>query len=177
VLVLGNTYGAALLAADLPRGVAAGSFAKVLAMAALIPAGFFAGEAQGPGLGFPGAVLGYAVAEGVRYAVCARACRELKLTGVRNDARLTLVVAVTGGLGAVFEAWLSGLGLHVVLRALLIALVVTLAWSPLGWPLLRERLARRRARRAERHVPTEASVAVDAVAEADTNAATDAGGA
>ncbi|MCA9537089.1 MAG: oligosaccharide flippase family protein [Myxococcales bacterium] len=148
VLVLGNTYGAALLAADLPRGVAAGSFAKVLAMAGFIPLGFYLGEAQGAGLGFPGAVLGYAVAEAVRYVVCTAACRELELTGVPNDLRLSVVVAVTGGLGALFEAWLRAAEVHVVLRAALIALVVTLAWLPLGLPLLRARLALRRERRA-----------------------------
>lgn len=156
VLVLGNTYGAALLASDLPRGVAAGSFAKVLAMAVLIPAGFYVGEARHPGLGFPGAVLGYAVAEAVRYAVCAYACRELQLTGLRGDARLSLVVALTGGLGAFLEAGLRALELHVVLRSAVIALVITLAWAPLGSPLLRDRLAQRRARRAAHTEPPRA---------------------
>lgn len=166
VLVLGNTYGAALLAADLPRGVAAGSFAKVLAMAGFIPLGFYLGEAQGAGLGFPGAVLGYAVAEAVRYVVCTAACRELELTGVPNDLRLSAVVAVTGGLGALFEAWLRAAEVHVVLRAALIALVVTLAWLPLGLPLLRARLALRRERRALHALHAEAQ------AQAETGAGT-----
>lgn len=148
LLVLGNTYGAALLAADMPRGVAAGSFAKVLAMAVLIPLGFYVGEAQQVGLGFPGAVLGYAASEAVRYVVCTAACRSLGVTGVRNDVRLTLVVGTVGGLGAVFEWWLRDVGVHVVLRSGLIALVVSLAFVPLAGPLLRERLARRRAHRA-----------------------------
>jgi len=148
VQVLGNTYGAALWATGHSRAAAAASFAKVVGIAVLLPLGFYLGEAHAPGLGFPGAVLGFAVSELMRYLASAVACRSLVSTRAGSDTWMFLAVAVAGSAGALLEWWLRVLELHVVLRSLIIAVVVSLAWLPVGWPLIRERLARRRARRA-----------------------------
>lgn len=145
VLIVGNTYGAALIASDRTRVPALGSFAKVVAMAVFIPLGFHLGAARGSGLAFPGAVAGFAAAEVVRYLVCMAGCREFGIRGFAVDLRLTVVVAVTAALGAFVEATCRARSIPVVPRAALIALVVSLAWAPLALPLLRERLARRNA--------------------------------
>jgi O-antigen/teichoic acid export membrane protein len=142
-LVMGTTYGAALLAADRPRSLAAGSLAKLVLMSILIPLGFHMGEARQVGLGFPVAVLGYALSEVARYVVCWRACRSLGVSGSRGDFKSMLLVAVVGGLGGVLEAWMRHLELNVLLRAAVITVVVSLGFLPLAGPLLRERLSRR----------------------------------
>jgi len=147
--MLGNTYGAALLAVGRPRAAAAGWLAKVVGIAVLVPLGFYVAEARQAGLGFFGAVLGFAASELMRYAASLVACRALAPTSVRSDVWLTLMVTGISSLGALFEWWLRDTGVNVVLRSLLIATVVTLAWLPVGGPMLSERLAQRRARRAQ----------------------------
>jgi O-antigen/teichoic acid export membrane protein len=145
-LVLCNTYASALLASGRPKWISFGQLAKVVAMAALIPAGFHAGEVWREGAGFPGAVLAYSLAEFVRYAVTAAYGRQLGLTGLAQDLRIGGMVAVVGGLGAFGASAMGDAGVHVVLRCIIIAALVTLAWAPLGWPLLAQQLEARRTR-------------------------------
>lgn len=141
--VLGAIYGAVLLALGVPKWISAGALAKVLGMAALIPLGWVLGRAIDERAGFSGAVAGFAAAEVLRYAVTRLAARGHGIPGSRQDLTLTLTVLATGLGGAAGAAALDRLGVHVVLRALAVALGITLLWLPLGWPHLRGPLLRR----------------------------------
>lgn len=144
-LVLGSLYCAMLLAHGKPSWVTAGHAAKLLAMAVLIPTGYVVGRDLHPEGDLAGAVAGFALAEVLRYLVSMRAARELGLRGLRVDVGLSALVLLVGGTGAVASWGMTELGWHAVVRALVITLVVTLVWSPLGWPFVRERLRRGRA--------------------------------
>ena len=52
-------------------------------------------------------------------------------------------------LGAILEYYMRTAEMNVVLRSLIIAVVITAAWAPFGWPLLRAKLEARRARREQ----------------------------
>ncbi len=149
-LVLGSLYGAMLLAHGRPSWVTAGHVAKLVAMAVLIPIGYLVGRDAHPEGDLAGAVAGFALAEVFRYAVTQVAARGgLGLRGLGLDARLTALVLGVGGVGAASATLLTELGWHPVVRALIIASVVSLAWAPLGWPYL-QRWMRRRIRARER---------------------------
>jgi O-antigen/teichoic acid export membrane protein len=141
-LVCESTQGAALLARGEARFVAAGSLAKLVAMVACIVAGYL-------WFGFEGAVVGFALSEVARYAVSVWAVRRVGLDALGLDLGLTAFVALVGG-----GVWLAAEALHdvgvpVFAEALLVALVVTLAWWPLARRPLRELRERRRVGRSE----------------------------
>jgi O-antigen/teichoic acid export membrane protein len=142
-LVLGSLYGAMLLAHGRPSMVTAGHAAKLLGMAVLIPVGYFVGRDLHPEGDLAGAVAGFALAEMFRYAVSAGAARGLGLHGLRLDRGLTAMVLLVGGAGALGAMWLASVGVHPLLRAALITVVVTLAWAPFGWPYVQRRLKRK----------------------------------
>lgn len=148
LLIVGNTYGVALFANGVPKWVSLSALCKVIGMAVFIPVGFYLGEASFEGGGFPGAVCGFAASEGLRYFVCMVACSYMGLKGWLRDAQVTLLVAVSGGLGALLEYWMRAGEYNILLRSAIITVFVTVFWWPLGWPLVKGRLEARRARRA-----------------------------
>lgn len=139
-LVCESTNGAAMFAKGEPRWVAAGSFAKLIGMCALIPVGYWIA-------GFPGALVAYAGTELFRYAVSLWGVQRLGLDAKMQDLGLTIMVGVVGvavwQLAERMRAW----EIHVVLEAATVAAVVTLAWVPVGYGPLRQFLRERRARR------------------------------
>lgn len=130
----------AALAAGQPRWVAAGHFAKLIGMIALMPLGYHLG-------GFPGALIGFVASELMRYAASALAAYKLKLPALKQDLGFTLVVAV-----ASFAAWfgarlLEGMGMHTIVQALGVFVIATVCWLPWLLPyfgMAFERLRRRR---------------------------------
>ncbi len=124
-LVCESTHGAALLARGDARSVAAGSLAKLVGMAVLVPAGYLL-------FGFPGALVAYTLSEPLRYAVSVVAVSRIGLSEWRTDAVLTACVAATGGLGAWAAAAMKTRGAPPVVEALGVAAVVTLAWAPIA---------------------------------------------
>lgn len=140
--VLGAVYGAVLLALGVPKWNSAGAFAKVLAMAALIPLGYYAARSYDADLGFEGAVLGFAAAEVFRYVVTMWAAQTYGIRDGARDVWLTLMVVATGLLGAAGAEALGEVGVHVVGRAAAVAVGVTLAWLPIAWPHVKRRLRR-----------------------------------
>jgi len=146
LLLLESTYGAALLARGVPKWISLAAVAKIVGMVTLIPLGYWLGE-RWIGEGFPGAVAGYAGAELFRYVVAFLVCRYLGYSGLKQDAGLTLWMAITGLAGYGLATWMDSLGLHVVTRALAVAVAVTALWAPFGGPMLKRRVDAWRARR------------------------------
>lgn len=134
VMEAGN--GTALLAQGRGHLMAAASTAKLVGMIALIPLGYAAG-------GFPGAVGGYAAAEGVRYTVSTLVARRHGLKNLRQDAAHTALVAVASAAG-----WLAARAAGswpVAAQAAAVFVAVTAVWLPVGIGPARQLLRRRRA--------------------------------
>ena len=93
--MLESTNGAALLARGESHWVAASSTGKLVGMLVLIPVGYALG-------GFPGAVMGLAASEVLRYAVSAFAVGRAGLRGWPQEQKLTAWVIATSAVG-----WLS----------------------------------------------------------------------
>lgn len=131
-IVLAGSNGAAVLALGRSNWTAGISFGRLIGIAVLVPFGWWVAE-------FPGLVLGFAASELLRYAVSLVGVGLLGLDGRRQDAAMTLVVAASAALGWGAVQGVRRLGWdHVVLDAVVIFVVVTVAWLP--WHL---RLARR----------------------------------
>ncbi|MBX3272368.1 MAG: oligosaccharide flippase family protein [Sandaracinaceae bacterium] len=148
--VMGSIYGSVLLAQGTPRYVSMGAAGKLAAMLVLIPAGFYLGGRYDADWAFAGAVAGFALAEVARYLVSMIAARP-RVGRLRYDPWLTVVVLGVGVGVAALDRFVAGLGVHALLRGLLVALVVTLLWAPLGRPhvkVLVEKVRGRLGRRA-----------------------------
>jgi O-antigen/teichoic acid export membrane protein len=91
-LILETANATVLLAKGRSDWVAAGSFAKLLGMIAMIWIGHAA-------YGFPGAVAGFAGAELARYVVSTVAVVKERVSLVFSDSYLTLAFGATSGLG------------------------------------------------------------------------------
>ena len=130
--VLEATHGAALLARGESHWTALNSAAKLLGMLALIPLGFAVG-------GFPGAVAGLAASELLRYATSSYAVARAGIRAWPQESMLTLWVLATSGMGWMASSFaLSQHGSRYGAAAL-VFVVVTLAWAPIGFSLLREK--------------------------------------
>lgn len=99
--ILECTNGAALLAKGHVRWMAAGSAAKVLGMALLIPIGYRLG-------GFPGALAGVVGSEALKYMTAATGAALTGLRGFGRDALLTCAVACSGAAGHVAARHMAG---------------------------------------------------------------------
>jgi O-antigen/teichoic acid export membrane protein len=88
LFALENANGVALMARGQPRFVAAGNFAKLLAMTVLIPVGMKVH-------GFFGGVVGYAASEVFRYGVSVVSLLFVRVNVVRQDLALTGLVGLT----------------------------------------------------------------------------------
>lgn len=143
--LLEATTSVALLAVNRPQWMSAASFAKVLGMIVLIPAGYWIGGRISPELAFPGAVIGYSASETFRYATAAWAATRFGIVGWKQDL-LTMGRVFAIGIGGAFVArWMDQHGVHIVLQSAVIAVGVSLLWAPVAWPLIRERRMLRRA--------------------------------
>lgn len=136
--ILEATNGAALLARGQAKWTAASSLGKLAGMIALIPLGYH-------WLGFPGAVLGLAVSDALKYAVSAFAIGRVQLRTWPEDLRLTAWVGASAGLGWVLSEWVQRAGGSRALVCATVFVVVTLAWLPFGAPFLIARSAPARA--------------------------------
>lgn len=119
----GGPNNSALLAKGEPRFLAFTNFAKLVALGALVPLGAWQ-------FGFPGAVMGFALAELFRYATCTWGIYRIGLKTVKQDLGFTVVVAV-----ASIGCWFAGetlhaRGFHPVVQALAVFAVASLIWSP-----------------------------------------------
>jgi O-antigen/teichoic acid export membrane protein len=136
-LVCESTNGAAMLARGEPHWVAAGSFAKLVAMCVLIPVGYSVA-------GFPGALVAYAGTELFRYGISVWGVSRVGLDALGQDMKLTAWVGLVGVSGWQLAEHTRAAGLHVVAEAALVASTVTLAWLPLARGPLRALAAARR---------------------------------
>lgn len=139
-----NTLEVTIEAAMLARGesykVAVASGAKLVAMAVLIPVGYWM-------FGIVGAVGGFAGSEAVRYAALGGMARSAKLRGVRQELGTTLVLGVASALGYVAVRSVEGVPFTLFVQTMVLLTVVALAWLPLMAPQLRRELGRFRRRR------------------------------
>jgi len=101
-LALETANSTALLALGKPNWVAIGSAAKLSGMVAIIPIGVSL-------FGFPGAVVGFAASELLRYFASIVGVRTMKMSGVSQDAMLTLLVATTACTGWGAQSYLRHL--------------------------------------------------------------------
>jgi len=119
-----SSNGAALLALGHSRWMALASATKLASMAVLIPLGWHLG-------GFPGAMIGFAGADVIRYLTSTIGVLRFGLDGRMQDLKMTLLVAASSFLGWFAVHLLSATGVtNVFLRAAVIAVVVTVLWLP-----------------------------------------------
>jgi O-antigen/teichoic acid export membrane protein len=133
-MTLRQVYAAALLALGSPKAVAQANGAKLVAMAVLIPCGFWA-------LGFKGGVAGYAASELAAYAASAWAARRAGLLAGAQDAMVIALFAVASSAGLAFHFWARGHGLVAILEVGTLALASVAAWGTL-FMLWRRAMAR-----------------------------------
>jgi O-antigen/teichoic acid export membrane protein len=96
LLALETANSTALLALGRPRWVALGSAAKLAGMVVLIPIGIHLA-------GFPGALIGFAGSEALRYVTSVVGAKTLKISGLWQDGTLSLLVAASAGAGWVTQ--------------------------------------------------------------------------
>jgi uncharacterized protein (TIGR03382 family) len=136
--VLEVTNGAALLAKGHVKWVAAGSGVKVIAMAAIIPVGFWLG-------GFPGALIALVVCEALKYLTAATGTSLAGLGGLWRDTLLTCAVAASAavafGVGEVTVRRTSS----ALLAFLTSGTTAALPWALVGGALLLRRRSSRAA--------------------------------
>lgn len=115
----------ALLALGHSKWMAAGNLSKIAGIAMFVPTGFHF-------LGFGGAILGMAMANGVKYATIAFAARLHHLPILRHDFQFTVWVAATG-IGVHYlcqELYLQGLSTFLISAAGIVA--VSVLWLPVA---------------------------------------------
>jgi O-antigen/teichoic acid export membrane protein len=123
--VLEGINSAALLARGQSNWTAAASAGKLAGMLTLIPLGFHLG-------GFPGAVVGLALSDVLKYAVSAFAVSRAGLPCLAQDLRLTAWVLASAALGHGAARVAEDAGGSEFATALAVLLTVTLAWLPLS---------------------------------------------
>lgn len=124
--ILEATTSAAVLAYGRSVYVTAGNAAKLVGMLVLIPLGYRYG-------GFVGALVGYAASEIPRYATSAIAATTLGLRVWKQDLGFTLLFALSSAAGWFAGRAADAAGLPIAVAALIVFVVVTLAWTPVMW--------------------------------------------
>ncbi|MGF1464851.1 MAG: oligosaccharide flippase family protein [Sandaracinaceae bacterium] len=149
-ILVGNTYGAALLAHGKAMLASFASIAKLVGIVTLVPVGYVLAVGQwGDDGALFGAVSGFAAAELFRYFVAAGASAQLGIRGWGEDAKHTLLLLAVGGTAAALAWWMDRAGLHVVLRAVAITLAVSAVYGPIVYPQGKRVLEERRRRREQ----------------------------
>jgi O-antigen/teichoic acid export membrane protein len=130
LLLLETANGTALLALGQPKWVAAGNAAKLVGMLLLIPLGYAR-------FGFPGAVVGFAGSELLRYVSSVLGARLHQVSCFGQDLELSAYVTVTTGLGLLSARWITSIlhshpvhskKLGPAIEVLVIALCVSICW-------------------------------------------------
>ena len=131
LLALETANSTALLAMGKPSWVAAGSGAKLAGMLILIPLGMI-------NYGFPGALVGFAGSEFIRYLVSVIGARTMKISGLLQDMLLSALVMATASIGLAceirFASFLTMLPFHqprilAFFNLVCLAFVVGLGWG------------------------------------------------
>jgi O-antigen/teichoic acid export membrane protein len=125
--LLENSNSSAALALGRPKWMAAANGAKVIGMAALVPAGAMAG-------GFAGAIIGLTVADLFKYLVSAVGVVRLRVPAWPQDLLLTTSIGVISLGTLVLRRLIGSEGLPPIVDALIVTVVVTAAWA-LVWAL------------------------------------------
>lgn len=134
--IMESSCAAVFVARGKPALSVTSSVVKVVAMTITIPLGYAWAD-------FAGALAGYSLAETLRWATAAVLRRREGLPGFLQDCKLSLLTVSTGLGGWWLARSLEAAGVHVIIEAFAVALAVSLAWLPLGWPYLRDYLAKR----------------------------------
>lgn len=140
---LDSTNGAALLARGESQWTAASSGAKLVGMCALIPIGFHVA-------GFPGAVAGLAAADVLRYGVSAWAVARAGLRGWPQDLLLTAWLLGSALVARLASGVAERAGASRFVTALVVLVVVSVAWAPAGAPAIARAWRAWKERRAAR---------------------------
>ncbi|MFT5731351.1 MAG: O-antigen/teichoic acid export membrane protein [Planctomycetota bacterium] len=145
--LMSSTNDAAAWGRGKPQFASFASLAKLAAIIVFVPASYAIGMRIDESLAFPGVVVGFACSNIARYLTAAAICRPLGIREWRRESALTLLVVCSGGT----VAWLDHVSRDLIpahyVRATLIFIIITAAWMPLGWPLIKDRLAARRTHR------------------------------
>jgi O-antigen/teichoic acid export membrane protein len=132
-IVLEAVNGAALLACGHPRAVAFAHGAKVLGMGVTIPLGYAL-------WGFPGAIIGFAAADVLKYAVAAYSVTRLSLGSLGQDMALTAALAASVGAGLLARELVRRVDGPTLVEGLATLLTLASFWG-VGW-LAHRRLPR-----------------------------------
>lgn len=143
------TNGAAILAHGKPRWLAVASFAKLIGMCTCIPIGWRLA-------GFPGALAAYALTELFRYGVSLLAAYRIGLAPQAQDLGITAMVLGVGALTWRVAIWMEHAGVSVLVEAIAIAVMVTIAWAPLARKPIADFLRERRLEPAPAGMPASA---------------------
>lgn len=125
--VMDATNTSSLLARGKANFMVLSNASKLVAMVALIPAGYALA-------GFPGAIGGFVLSETVRYGVSAWATNKSGLVGWNQDLAPSLLVVATAGAGWIGTKFLERHGLPPFAVAGVCAAWVAVSW---GLPILR----------------------------------------
>jgi len=93
--------------------------------------------------GFPGALFGYSASEIARYLLLGTALSRMGVNVFKMDALLTLLVGISATAGYWGANWARAAGLHIVVEAGVVFVLVSAVWAPIGWPYLAKRLRAR----------------------------------
>lgn len=137
--VLSATVESVMLARGESGRIAIANGAKVVGMAILMPIGWVVAD-------FPGAIAGFTASELFRWVGSLLLARRAGLRGLGQAFAYTLMLGATALLGWGSSLAGQALGLHVAVEALLIAVVVSLAWAPLAKGVVAKGLRRLRRR-------------------------------
>lgn len=124
--IMETTNGSALLALGLSRWVAAANASKLVAMVALIPAGFWVG-------GFRGALAAVVLSEVARYAISAVAVFRERVGDVGRDMAVTGLLGLTAAVALFAEHQLLRLGGPPAWPAIAATALVSVPWAMLAW--------------------------------------------
>lgn len=128
---LAGPGGSLLLALGRPRWLALANASKIAGIAALVPLGFAVGD-------FPGAVLGFASAELLRYAAVVVGARRVGIATVSQDLLVSLLAALAALAGLLAARSLEAAG-----QASAVSLLAAVATTSLLWALSSQLMARR----------------------------------
>jgi O-antigen/teichoic acid export membrane protein len=133
---LENSNSAAALALGRPKWLAAANGAKVIGMAGLVPLGALLG-------GFPGAILGFAAADLLKYVVSAIGATRMGMSAWRQDLVLTVGIGVVSLATLAVRKALGAAALPALVDALIVTVVTTAGWGIIWVARARFRRGRR----------------------------------
>lgn len=121
-----STAGPVLMARGQVYHIVTSNVAKLVGMVVLIPLGYAHFD-------FPGAVAAYAACDVVKYVVIVWALHWTGIPILRGDLGLTLVVTASALAAGYAARWASQAGVNVFAEALVVFVVTTVLWLPIGY--------------------------------------------